>query len=37
MCRDFDAAGFAKTADIPMDMSRIFANPWCARDRYRSS
>jgi len=27
MCRDLDAAGFAKTAGIPMDMSRIFANP----------
>jgi len=46
MCRDLDAAGFAKTTGapqemplgcIPMDMSRIFANPWCARDRYRSS
>jgi len=37
MCRDLDAGGFAKTTGIPMDMSRIFANPWCARDQYRSS
>jgi hypothetical protein len=24
MCRDLDAAGFAKNTGIPMDMSRIF-------------
>ena len=26
MCRDLDAAGFAKNTGIPMDMSRIFAS-----------
>ncbi len=26
MCRDLDAARFAKSAGIPMDMSRLFAS-----------
>jgi len=36
MCRGLDAERFAKTAGIPVDMSRIFAKPLCARDRCRS-
>ncbi len=27
MCQDFDAARFAKSAGIPMVMSRLFASP----------
>jgi hypothetical protein len=37
MCRGLDAERFAQTAGIPVDMSRIFAKPLCARDRCRSS
>jgi len=33
----FIPKGFAKTAGIPVDMSRIFAKPLCARDRRRLS
>ena len=36
MCRDLDGGGFAKNAGIPADLSRLFANPWSARDRCRS-
>ncbi|MFZ0482352.1 MAG: hypothetical protein WAL93_03095, partial [Desulfobacterales bacterium] len=37
MCRGLDAERFAQTAGIPVDMSRIFAKPLCARNRCRSS
>jgi len=37
MFRDPDAEPFAKTAGIPVGLSRIFANTQCARDRCRSS
>ena len=37
MCRDLDDVGFAKNAGIPMDLSRLFANPFGARDWCRSS
>jgi len=37
MCQDLDAARFAKSEGIPMDMSRNFADLWCARDWCRSN
>jgi len=37
MCRGLDAERFAQTAGIPVDMSKIFAKPLCARDQCRSS
>ena len=32
MCRDLDGVGFAKNIGIPVDLSRLFADPSAARD-----
>ena len=37
MCQDYNAERFAQTTGIPVDISRIFTKPLCARDWRRSS
>gem|GEM_PF-4459360 len=37
MCRGLEVEAFAKTAGIPVGLSRIFSNAPCASDRCRSS